>query len=438
MMTANRRCHAGFQLAVAVLFLHGLARAGSATPQARGLSLTQIEKLIQIRTPDAAVAQEIRSRGLDFTPTPKILDELQRRGAGQATLAVVRERMPIGTLEIQAPPGSQVAVDGTDRGTTNTQGRLVLSDLPAGPHRLFLKKEGYLPGDFKLTLAAREYKRFSAQLDWAGGFLTVRSDPPGASIEISGLGQFNDGASELQCSPGTYDIKVTRTGMKPDSRSVVVAAGQHATVDVHLILDPERLRNEIMDARVQLAGGNTARAIQIANDVVALDASNSEARSLLAGAYFQSRDLPHFTTAANEALDHGGSVQVDLMHYHAFPRSVHPITLMLAAKTIAYDPQPTRGSSCSYRAFNAPVENIQSVQTTRDDAGQIFLLLKLRDPSHPSKTMTLNFAELGSQIGRRYAASVDLTVNAVVSPGDAPQVLNAVLTVIRHTLPGGH
>ncbi len=267
------------------LFLSGLVGVASGAPQRRGLTLTQIEKLLEIHTPDDVVAQEVRARGLDFTPTPKILEELQRRGAGKGTLGVLRQQMPIGTLEVQAAPGSQVAIDGAARGVTNAQGRLVLSDLAAGAHQIVVSRTGYHAGDFRLTLSAREYKRFPVQLDWAGGYLTVRSDPPSATIKIAGLGQFDGNPPELQCDPGTYDITVTHAGMKSESRSVVVAAGQHAAFEIRLTPDPEWLRSRIAAAEAQLASGNTAPAVQIANELLAVDANNTAARTLVYHCY---------------------------------------------------------------------------------------------------------------------------------------------------------
>ena len=144
MRRTSHTYRAAMQLVVVSFLVFGLARTGRPKPQGRGLSFTQIEKLVKIHAPDDVVAQEVRSRGLDFTPTQTTLDKLQQLGAGQATLAALRERMPVGTLEIQAPPASKVAVDGTDRGPTDTQGRLVLSSLPAGPHRLVVTKADWL------------------------------------------------------------------------------------------------------------------------------------------------------------------------------------------------------------------------------------------------------------------------------------------------------
>jgi hypothetical protein len=224
--------------------------------------------------------------------------------------------MPVGTIEIQGPPGSQVAVDGTDHGTTDAQGRLVLPDLPVGAHRLVVNKPGYRPGDFKLTLAAREYKHLPVQLDWAGGFLTVRSEPPGASVEIAGLGQFKDGVSELQCPPGSYDITVARAGMKSETRSVAVVAGQHAAIEIHLMPDPQYFQEKLADARQHLSHGDAQGAIQISSELSSLEPNNPDVQSVLAAAYWRTHDPGHFESAAADAIRNGGSVTLNLAHEH--------------------------------------------------------------------------------------------------------------------------
>ena len=141
--------HISYELAVCGCHVScsGVSPGGGRNTKGEPLAHTQIEKLIQIHTPDDVVAQEVRSRSLDFTPTPKILDQLQQRGAGQATLAAVRERMPVGTIEVQAPPGSQVAVDGTDRGTTDAQGAL-FAQLAGGHVSVGRKQTGLPPRRF--------------------------------------------------------------------------------------------------------------------------------------------------------------------------------------------------------------------------------------------------------------------------------------------------
>jgi DNA-binding beta-propeller fold protein YncE len=75
------------------------------------LTLAQLRQLISIGAPDAAIAHEIQSRGLQFTPTAETVDDLLRRGAGKATVAAIRERMPTGKVERLPPPPASSEAD---------------------------------------------------------------------------------------------------------------------------------------------------------------------------------------------------------------------------------------------------------------------------------------------------------------------------------------
>lgn len=59
------------------------------------LTLSQIEKLIQIKTSDSIIATEIRNRGVDFIPNRAILERLRQIGAGPQTISALREIMPM-------------------------------------------------------------------------------------------------------------------------------------------------------------------------------------------------------------------------------------------------------------------------------------------------------------------------------------------------------
>jgi hypothetical protein len=331
-------------------------------PQSHGLSLAQIEKLLEIHTPDDVLAQEVRSRGLSFSPTAKTLQSLEKLGAGAATIIAVRERIPVATLEIQSSPVSQVTLDGQDRGATDAQGMLVIPDLPIGDHAISIQKSGYKPFESKVTLAPRERKRASAPLVWAGGYLTVKVTPPDATINIAGLGQFKQSLSDFQCQPGTYSISVTRSGMKSDNRSVVVAIGQHLAVDVKLDPDPDFARNQLQHARGLLAGGDKGGARASALALLAVAPENAEARALIAETYWQERDYGHFITTGLEAVQRGGMVTVSLMHEDtAKARNLHPAELSLDSTQLIYEPQ-AGGQPCSLPKISIPIASLQSVQ----------------------------------------------------------------------------
>jgi hypothetical protein len=68
------------------------------------LGLTQIQRLIQVQAPDAAIAAEIRRRGLSFAPTKDISEALRRAGAGSETMQAIDELRPMLDEAKQAIP----------------------------------------------------------------------------------------------------------------------------------------------------------------------------------------------------------------------------------------------------------------------------------------------------------------------------------------------
>jgi hypothetical protein len=70
-----------------------LTAAANNNVQGKGLDLSQIEALVKNRTPDDAVALEIKKRGISFQPTEPVLANLKVLGAGDKTLQILRVLM---------------------------------------------------------------------------------------------------------------------------------------------------------------------------------------------------------------------------------------------------------------------------------------------------------------------------------------------------------
>jgi hypothetical protein len=113
--------------------------------------------------------------------------------------------------------------------------------------------------------------------------------------------------------------------------------------------------------------------------------------------------------------------------------AIHPATLTITAKSIAYDPG---GASCKYRAFVVPLGNVAMLEVTNKSAagfmvvrhlapGTFLLHLDFRDPARPDKKMTLFFAVPDSRIER------ENNVGFLVSPSNSSQALGAVVDMIR-------
>lgn len=424
-------------LTFVLVFLSGLPRVAA---QSRAVSLAQIEKLVAIHAPDDLVAREIRTHGLSFTPSMKIVRQIEGSGAGKATVAALLERVPKATLEIQAPTGSRITVDAKDMGAIGAERRMVLVGVAADEHRISVKLDGYEPQDLTVALAANEYKRLPVELKWAGGYLTVKVTPPGAAIDVPGLGQYRDGISNVPCPLGDYEADVTLVGMKTQVQRFHVVAGQHVDLDVILAPDPEFVRNGLLEARQRMDRGDTRGAIQLAQRLLAVRLGDSSTEAFLAEAYFATRDYGDFRTYAIQAVDGGGKVTFALYHEHVglSGDEMHPAVLTLSSKAIAYDPD---ASTCKYRAFTAPISDIQKVEVSNQPQSGMFVVhhiapgtylmhLEIRDPEKPSgkRPASFSFAVRESRILNERGATI------LSSPPSSQQELSAIAEVIQSAI----
>jgi serine/threonine protein kinase len=140
----------------------------------------------------------------------------------------------VGDLNVHGTTGADVWVDGIAKGQTDQQGNLEIPGLSTGSHQVVAKKSGFMDSNSTSTIAAGKTNSLDIQMQWAGGYLTVNVDAPGTEVDISTLGHFNNGLSDLPCMPGTYAVSSSRPGFKPENRTVTVAAGAHIVLDVHL------------------------------------------------------------------------------------------------------------------------------------------------------------------------------------------------------------
>ena len=80
--------------------------------------------------------------GLAFEFTPSVEGQLRSAGATDDVLRVLRALTVVLVLET-SPGGAQVYIDDEPVGTTSLVGRLRLSSLTAGAHRIRVSREGY-------------------------------------------------------------------------------------------------------------------------------------------------------------------------------------------------------------------------------------------------------------------------------------------------------
>jgi len=157
----------------------------------------QIIRLLKGDVSPTRVAVLARQRGIDFQITSETETELRQAGATAALLTTLRELAPKPpapppppTLVIQTTPGNaQVFVDDKLLGQTDAAGRLRLSQVQPGEHRVRLALAGYQDNQQTVVLAVAQQAQVTAKLE---AVRPVAVAPPAATnfrvaISRSGL-----------------------------------------------------------------------------------------------------------------------------------------------------------------------------------------------------------------------------------------------------------
>ncbi|MDR3677994.1 MAG: PDZ domain-containing protein [Acidobacteriota bacterium] len=155
---------------------------GNAQRAAKKLSKQDVIDLLTGDVPSDQVAQEARKSGISFQVTASVAKEIHDAGgsddlirtlrtlaasapaAPQTNLPAVHSSSPP-VLVIESKPGrSQVYVDDEPVGSTSQQGRLKLTQLPPGDHRVRISLSGYEDREENVTLIAGQTATVDAPL----------------------------------------------------------------------------------------------------------------------------------------------------------------------------------------------------------------------------------------------------------------------------------
>ena len=144
------------------------------------------------------------------------------RGSRVRRLALLLEPQHSGTLVVEStPPGAQVEIDGTQRGTTP-----VTLELPSGSHEIALTRRGITR---RFTVAISPGEQTSQTLDWSKvketGSLAVTTEPVGARVSVDGR---------------PYGVTPLTIPDLPAGRRRVVLEGQGGTVRREVTIETDR------------------------------------------------------------------------------------------------------------------------------------------------------------------------------------------------------
>lgn len=266
-----------------------------------------------------------------------------------------------------------------------------------------------------------------------GGYLSFDVKPQGAAVAVTGPASFGGGPSETACPAGQYKVSVSFAGYLPQSRTVVVAPGEHRRETFELAADPAVLTGKLSEAKSKLAEGDYAAAISTSDSVLSQDPGNGDALVVLAEAAFNTGDMNRFLVAGTTAIHSGRSITVQVQHAHLlWGYRIHPVNLTISHAGIAVvsNPPDQRCKLPEPLGFGL----IYSAQVIRDQRG--FLDLRLQYSSKPGghERRNLDFVPEDSQFGRRALqpgqifSPTTLTIN---EPANGPAILEGIVKLME-------
>jgi formylglycine-generating enzyme required for sulfatase activity/tetratricopeptide (TPR) repeat protein len=217
------------------------------------------------------------------------------------------------------PPECEIYIDEILRGRTDPSGNARLANVPVGEHQVAIRKSRYREAIFPLSLSSDKEGQINANLELAIGFLTVRTTPLNAGIDISGIGHFTNPVNKVECQPGTYTITIASSLYVTSKKEVRVSAAQETQLSVDLEIDSaacSRLASEALEA---YSSKQYDRAITLTKTLLSVDANHPQANWLIGQSYFKIQRYNECMAYLVKAISLGEEVVVDMKYNSAIP-----------------------------------------------------------------------------------------------------------------------
>jgi hypothetical protein len=302
------------------------------------------------------------------------------------------------------PADCEVFVDDVPQGLTDSTGKLRIENLIVGDHRIALRKPRFHEAVFQLLLAQEKEGEINAKLEWAVGFLSVKTNVSDAKIEVTGLGSFNGVVDNVDAQAGTYVLTATRPLYEPVSKQITVTAGEASNVSLELSPDAA-LRDRMLSlAQDTYSRGDFSSAIEIASKLVSVDPINAQALRIMGQSYFARNDFGPFTDFASRAISAGGSIELQLRHHHSFwgGSNMHMVRVVLTKQTVSFDPQAAqiKEGICPNPQFTVNLPVLSKADVSGNQKNEVYLRLIFAEPENLKKISTLRFADTQSHFER--------------------------------------
>lgn len=142
----------------------------SGRPASKPLTKGDVIDLLKGDVLPQRVGEVARERGIDFEVTSQVEGELRRAGATDDLIETLRNLAPKQHgIQIEVTPGdAEVYVDDERQGKTSPEGRLKITTLAPGQHRIRVALEGYRDFETTVEIKRGEMTRVVTQLQSSG------------------------------------------------------------------------------------------------------------------------------------------------------------------------------------------------------------------------------------------------------------------------------
>lgn len=136
----------------------------------------------------------------------------------------------LGILEIVSSPSkATLEIDGNKRGYTPFK-----ADIEQGRHKIKLSKGDYTVYEGIVTVPRNKKISKKITLQLLPGILSVKSKPEGAVLFINNKKQGTAPVEIKNLKPGSYRLKLIKSGYDPVERQVTIHAGRKTSISVNL------------------------------------------------------------------------------------------------------------------------------------------------------------------------------------------------------------
>ena len=232
--------------------------------------------------------------------------------------APVDGRGAAGTLTVLGDPLSSIEVDGTVKGVVPASGVLVVPDVGPGEHELVARREGYFPVTSEVEVAGDRAEVVDLTTEGMPGRLTASANVTGAMLRIGNAEARSLPVTDLEFSPGSHDLVVSREGYRPVADRLDIRHGQ--LVSLEFVLEPipvaERVRAALATAEAHFSAQNYGAAVDAVRSVLDIAENSPRANWMLGVGLYELGEFPGSLTPLARAIGLGGQIVLPAKHRH--------------------------------------------------------------------------------------------------------------------------